>query len=176
MGTERSGLAYLVFAAALLACGSSVDVDPSDAGAGAGNSTSNGSGAGNTGTSSGSGAGDTGSSSGSGAGNTGTSSGSGGGNTGTSSSGGPPGEWCSECAEGAIDGPCASAWAACNNDFACDQLLKCHKDCEWTEQCNLSCDAIIPSAVPLLKQVMSCVACVSCPGPCANSSLMMYCN
>ena len=60
--------------------------------------------------------------------------------------------------------------------FACNQLLKCHTDCEWTADCNDACDDIIPSAVPLFTEMIYCVACDVCAYACAGSSLMAYCG
>jgi len=175
----RIGLA--LGALLLLACGSSIDVVGPQGGGGAG--TSSGTGAGIS-SSSGTGASSTGSSGSSGTGGTSTSSGtsttsSGSTSTSTGSSSGwlpPPSEWCSDCAEPAVDGPCGWAMEACLDHFACDQLLKCHADCEWTQDCNEACDDIIPSGVPLLQDLMACVACEVCQYACAGSSLEVYCN
>ncbi len=175
MGRFSKGGLFLC-AVLLLACGSSIDV----VGPQGGGEPSSGSGAGSTSTS-GTGGSTTGSS---GTGGATTSSGTSTTSSGTSSTSSgsssgwlpPPSEWCSDCAEPAVDGPCAWAWEACSDHFACNQLLKCHTDCEWTQECNEACDDIIPSGVPLFQDLIFCVACDLCGPPCAGSSLMVYCN
>ena len=64
---------------------------------------------------------------------------------------------------------------ACLDNFACDQLLKCHTDCEWTTDCNEACDDIIPSGVPLFHDMIHCVACEVCDYACGGSSPTAYC-
>ncbi len=62
------------------------------------------------------------------------------------------------------------------DNFACDQLLKCHTDCEWTTDCNEACDDIIPSGLPLFTDMIHCIACEVCSYACGGSSLMAYCG
>lgn len=90
--------------------------------------------------------------------------------------GAPPDDACGNCAEDAVDGTCAGAFANCSASFACEQLLECHGDCGWTNECNAQCDAIIPSGVALFSELIACIACVNCLGPCGDSSLGAYCN
>jgi hypothetical protein len=169
-------------------CGSTVSVED-----GSGGAPAHGSGAGEpNGSSSDSGSSDSsGPTTGSGSGTSGSGSGQSGqtgpgssgvgatgvGSTGASSgSGGTPDSWCGDCAEGAIDNNCGPAWDQCNASFACAQLLSCYQSCEFTTDCVLDCNAIIPSGVPVMANLMVCVVCVSCSVPCANTSLTVFCN
>lgn len=156
---------------AAAACGSKIDVFGPDETEGAGAS----------GAGSGSGAGAFGSgNSSAGGGSTGTGVGAGSGTGGTAGSSPLPppkdDEWCSDCARHAIESVCEPQWSACENDFACNQLLSCHESCEWTVECNAACDEIIPAAAELFLQMASCVACEACVLPCAETSLSLYCE
>lgn len=194
-------MTVLIFVAALpfaLACSSSIDLPGSTsttgtstatgtgstgagAGSGTGTATTSGGGAGSgstgTLTTSGAGAGSGSTGAGAGSGSTGASVGSSSAGSGSTGSGGmPPSKVCSDCAQLAVEGPCQAAFDACNGSFACTTLLDCHSKCDWTDACNQNCDEIIPSGVAMLKDLIGCIACEQCVLPCADSTLIIYCQ
>ncbi len=72
---------------------------------------------------------------------------------------------CNDCAQCALDGPCAEALAACENLQACTDLIECLGTC-GDDACATACGETHAAGVSAYVAVLDCTTCDACPNNC----------
>jgi hypothetical protein len=76
---------------------------------------------------------------------------------------------CTDCTQCALEGPCASLYAACNDSSDCIAIDDCFAQttpCDAT--CQATCYAGNPAGQSTYEAVLTCVNCTQCPTACAG--------
>ncbi|MBL9026159.1 MAG: hypothetical protein JNL21_28455 [Myxococcales bacterium] len=79
---------------------------------------------------------------------------------------GPVSGLCEECAAGA----CQLAQSACSNDIECVDYADCIFSCGGGGACCDECVAKLPIGATLYTDLVRCVVCEACPGPCQGAA------
>jgi hypothetical protein len=73
----------------------------------------------------------------------------------------------------ALNGPCASLWAACNANPACQSLDGCWGSCAGGDTaCQQNCQAANLTGVSDYTAVNQCVYCSQCSSVCVGQCMM----
>jgi hypothetical protein len=101
------------------------------------------------------------------------------------------GEWDDGKAEGDLEdreclgcwyenkmGECGALLTACEEDLACSLLMDCPYDCAGAPDCVEQCNAIVPTGVAPLTELVACIGCGDgpCAEACADSHFAEYCE
>lgn len=72
---------------------------------------------------------------------------------------------CNDCVQCALDGSCASALAACENQQACSDLVECLGTCS-DDSCVSACANTHQAGVNTYVAMLNCATCDACPNNC----------
>lgn len=73
---------------------------------------------------------------------------------------------CASCAYCALNGPCASLLATCQNNAACAGIDQCIAGCGPGPDCRDTCYAANPGGTSDYDAVSQCLYCQQCPSDC----------
>jgi len=90
---------------------------------------------------------------------------------------GTPGPECVKCTSEQSMNACSMQAYTCSTNPECSSLLQCHQSCNWTYDCNQSCDeqSGFGEGYQLFLSVIGCAVCNTCYNACQSSSLVQYC-
>lgn len=75
---------------------------------------------------------------------------------------------CGDCVTCALNGPCETLYAACEQDASCSGLDQCYALCGSDTTCQGQCDSANPGGVSAYHAVTQCVYCQQCSKQCAG--------